>query len=124
MPTLIAIAVVENSAGQFLIGPRPAGSSLAGLWEFPGGKVESGETPEQAAVRECLEETGVAVRAVSEYPQRLQQYDHDHVRLHFFACRPESNNAPHAPFRWVAREELANYEFPEGNRGLLEWLLK
>src|SRR5437764_2006476 len=60
MPTPIAVAVVEKD-GHFLVGQRPEGVSLAGLWEFPGGKIEPGESPEAAAVRECLEETGVDV---------------------------------------------------------------
>ncbi len=54
--TRIAIAVVEHD-GNFLIGLRPSGAVLGGLWEFPGGKVEPDETPEAAAARECLEET-------------------------------------------------------------------
>lgn len=59
MPTPIAIAVVQH-ADQFLIGQRPAGLVLSGYWEFPGGKIQLGETPEAAAVRECLEETGLS----------------------------------------------------------------
>ncbi|MDP6469251.1 MAG: NUDIX domain-containing protein, partial [Pirellulaceae bacterium] len=59
-PTLIAIAVVEHN-GRFLVGMRPVETVLAGFSEFPGGKVEPNEVPAQAAVRECLEETGLEV---------------------------------------------------------------
>jgi len=118
----IAIAVVEHE-GRFLIGQRPPGVALAGLWEFPGGKVEPGETPEMAAVRECLEETGLAVDVIGAYPVHDHQYDHGAVRLHFFRCRPTDRpSAPAAPFRWVKREALADYAFPPGNAALLAQL--
>lgn len=122
-PTPIAIAVVENN-DRFLVGQRPEHVPLAGLWEFPGGKVEAGETPEAAAVRECLEETGLQVRVTSAYPQHVQRYVHGQVRLHFFACQlTNSASLPQGPYRWVPRAELASLDFPEGNRGLLEELL-
>ena len=76
MPTIIAIAVVEHD-DRFLIGQRPAGVALAGYWEFPGGKVEPDESPADAAVRECLEETGIQISVVGEYPTTRHQYDHD-----------------------------------------------
>src|SRR5688572_15023076 len=120
--TLIAIAVVEQN-GRFLIGQRPEGVPLAGLWEFPGGKVESDELPEAAARRECREEAGLEVEVTSEYPPHVQDYSHGRVELRFFACRPvNAEQAPHAPFHWIPRAELARYEFPEGNRRLLEVL--
>src|SRR5436853_675135 len=107
MPTSIAIAIVEHE-GRFLIGQRPRGVPLAGLWEFPGGKIEPGETPEAAAVRECLEETGLAVEPLFQYPTQRHHYDHDWVELHFIACRPLTFPplAPRESFRWVARAEL------------------
>jgi 8-oxo-dGTP diphosphatase len=126
MPTPIAIAVVEQE-GQFLVGQRPAGVPLAGLWEFPGGKIERGETPEAAAVRECLEETGVEAAPLFRYPEHVQAYDHDRVRLHFIACRPQnekSANPPREPFRWVGRVDLAALTFPAGNAALIELLLR
>lgn len=122
MTRLIAIAVVEH-AGRFLIGQRPAGTALAGLWEFPGGKVEPGENPADAAVRECREETGLEVEVVGEYPPQIHTYPHGTVHLRFFACRPRDPACPpQAPFRWTAREDLITHEFPAGNRQLLERL--
>jgi mutator protein MutT len=129
MPTQIAIAVVEHE-GLFLIGQRPAGVALAGLWEFPGGKVEADETPAQAAVRECLEETGLAVVVRGTYPTHVQQYAHDCVELHFFQCQlvpqpagsPASIATPGSPYLWVPRAELGRYTFPQGNRALLALL--
>jgi 8-oxo-dGTP diphosphatase len=122
MATPIAIAVVEHE-GNFLIGQRPAGVALAGLWEFPGGKIERGEAPEAAAVRECAEETGLLVEALFRYPNRVQHYDHDRVTLFFIACRlAPATPPPREPFRWVPRGNLGQYEFPEGNRELLKVL--
>jgi 8-oxo-dGTP diphosphatase len=123
MPTPIAIAVVEH-AGNFLIGQRPADVPLGGLWEFPGGKIEPGESPEAAAVRECLEETGLAVEPLFRFPEHVHEYDHDRVQLVFVACRPQSQEVGPLPdpFRWVSRVELARYGFPAGNRAIIEQL--
>jgi len=123
MPTSIAIAVVEHES-RFLIGQRPQGVSLAGLWEFPGGKIEPGETAELAAVRECLEETGISVEPLFRYPTHVQDYDHDQVVLHFIACRPiaGATTSSKPPFFWAERAKLPVYDFPAGNRELLRIL--
>jgi 8-oxo-dGTP diphosphatase len=122
MTTQIAIAVVEHE-GRFLIGQRPQGVPLAGLWEFPGGKVEPGESPTEAAVRECLEETGLVVRVVGEYPSHLHEYAHGQVELRFYRCELAATGQPKPPYGWVLRSDLKKYEFPAGNRGLLQELL-
>ena len=122
--TPIAIAVVEHE-GQILVGRRPVGVPLAGLWEFPGGKIESGETPEAAAIRECAEETGLRVQASFRYPSQFEQYDHGEVELFFIGCRLLGNlQQPRRPFLWVPRGELANLEFPSGNRAIIKRLLE
>ena len=122
MPTRIAIAVVEHD-GRYLIGRRGEGAPLAGLWEFPGGKIQAGETAELAAARECLEETGLAVEVGPAYPSVSHQYAHGEVALEFFACRPlEPARIPKAPFRWVLAADLGDYEFPEANGGLVAYL--
>jgi len=118
----IAIAVVEHQ-GRFLIGRRPDHGPLAGLWEFPGGKIEPGETPQAAAARECLEETGLAVEVGPAYEEVSHRYEHGSVRLCFFACRPIAD--PHdlpERFRWVEPRELAEYAFPAANARLIERL--
>jgi mutator protein MutT len=123
MSTLIAIAVVEHE-DRFLIGQRPEGVPLAGLWEFPGGKMEPGETAEGAAVRECLEETGIAVEPLFRYPTHVQDYDHGCVELHFIACRPVPGipTLPRPPFRWAERAKLSAHKFPAGNCEILRFL--
>ena len=111
----IAIAVVRD-ADRFLAGPRPAGAALAGYWEFPGGKVEAGESAEEAAVRECREEAGLDVVAGDELDFRDHDYAHDRVHLRFFDCRcVDSTQTPRPPFRWVPRGELASLRFPDAN---------
>jgi mutator protein MutT len=118
----IAVAVVEHE-GRFLIGRRAAGLPLEGFWEFPGGKVEPQETPAAAAVRECLEETGLAVRVTGSYGRADHDYEHAAVRLHFFACAPVEPLRPVAErFQWVAVETLGQFAFPPANAGLLSRL--
>ncbi|HUG68389.1 MAG TPA: (deoxy)nucleoside triphosphate pyrophosphohydrolase [Pirellulaceae bacterium] len=123
LPTRIAIAVVERN-GEFLVGERPPGKPLAGCAEFPGGRVEAGETPEQAAVRECFEETGLHIAVVSRYDECEHDYAHDRVHLHFFACRAVGASVePRFPFRWVPRANLRTLDFPEANLALLSVLV-
>jgi mutator protein MutT len=122
----VAVAVVEHD-GKFLVGLRPAGKPLAGFSEFPGGKVHSGETPAEAAERECREETGLSVVVGDPYPSVEHEYPHGRLTLHFFRCTladAAEGRIPHAPFRWVRRDELARLEFPEANRSLLERLVR
>jgi mutator protein MutT len=120
----IAVAVVEHG-GRFVVGLRPVGKPLAGLSEFPGGKVHPGETPAEAAERECREETGLSIIVGDPYPVVASDYPHGRLTLHFFRCtlaEPIVNATLIEPFRWVGREELARLEFPEANRSLLEAL--
>ena len=120
--TQIAIAVVRLD-GLVLIGPRPEGAPLAGLWEFPGGKVETLEEPDRAAARECLEEAGIAIEVCGAFPVVMHEYEHARVQLHFFDCRPIAPlPQPKSPYRWVAAADLSRYEFPAANAAILEFL--
>ena len=122
--TPIAVAVVESD-GAVLVGMRGPKSPLEGLWEFPGGKVESSESPASAAVRECWEETGLRVEVVAPFSEQVEQYGHGRVRLHFFRCRLlQPTGAVRAPFRWVSLSELALLPFPTGNRNVLKRLMR
>jgi len=123
-PTLIAIAIVEDD-DCFLVGLRPEGKSLSGSWEFPGGRVEVGETPAAGAVRECREETGLEVQIIGSYGGREHRYEHDHVQLHFFACCVTGpDREATEPFVWVERERLRELQFPAANAALLKHLLQ
>ena len=125
-PIAVAIAVVQQN-GRFLVGVRPAGVPLAGLAEFPGGKVNLGESPEAAAVRECREETGLAVEVVDKYFFANHRYEHGLLEIHFFRCQPiragSAELLPRPPFRWITAEELEHLEFPAANAPLTQQLL-
>lgn len=83
-PLEVAAAVVQQADGKFLLAERPAGKPYAGWWEFPGGKVEAGETPYHALVRELHEELGIEVDKAHPWLTRVYAYPHAKVRLHFF----------------------------------------
>lgn len=79
----VAVGVLISPDGKFLLTSRPAGKVYAGYWEFPGGKLEAGETVEQALRRELQEEIGVTIAAAHPWKESLVDYPHGLVRLHF-----------------------------------------
>jgi 8-oxo-dGTP pyrophosphatase MutT (NUDIX family) len=86
--------------------------------------VRAGESCEHAAIRECLEETGLAVRVVERCAVVRHDYAQDRVELHFFRCMlVDSERQPREPFRWAPAVELAELQFPEANRAVLEQLV-
>jgi 8-oxo-dGTP diphosphatase len=120
--TAIAVAVVRRG-DNVLIGPRPAGAPLAGYWEFPGGKVLPDESPGDAAVRECLEETGLRIRVSQASAVVDHRYNHETLRLHFLDAVPlDPESLPRSPFRWIPILELDEYQFPPANATVLEAL--
>ena len=82
-PVDVAVGVLIDPEGRFLLTSRPAGKVFAGYWEFPGGKLEAGETVEQALERELHEEIGIRIGAVQRWKVELMDYPHARVRLHF-----------------------------------------
>ncbi|MBK9363120.1 MAG: NUDIX domain-containing protein [Rubrivivax sp.] len=82
-PVDVAVGVLIDGAGRFLLTSRPPGKVYAGYWEFPGGKFEPGETVEQALRRELHEELGITIGAVHPWQQAIVDYPHARVRLHF-----------------------------------------
>jgi 8-oxo-dGTP diphosphatase len=123
--------VIEVSAGlifrsgKLLITQRHADSHLGGLWEFPGGKRESGETFEQCLVRELQEELGVEVVVGNLLDELTHSYPERTVRLKFFACRLKQGEPQPigcAAVQWVSQQELADYSFPAADARLLDKL--
>ena len=82
-PVDVAVGVLIDAEGRFLLTSRPAGKVYAGYWEFPGGKLEAGESVEQALRRELHEELGIEIGAVQPWQVELLDYPHARVRLHF-----------------------------------------
>jgi 8-oxo-dGTP diphosphatase len=117
----VAIGLVWKDS-RLLIARRPAGVHLGGFWEFPGGKVEAGETPQAALLRELREEVGVEAESFGERAQLEFTYPDRTVRIHPIDCRWLSGE-PHPAGceepRWVALAELSAYEFPPANAPLL-----
>jgi 8-oxo-dGTP diphosphatase len=83
VPVDVAVGVLIDPEGRFLLTSRPEGKVYAGYWEFPGGKLEAGETVEQALRRELIEELGITIGAVHPWKVELVDYEHARVRLHF-----------------------------------------
>ena len=83
MPVDVAVGVLIDAAGRFLLTSRPAGKVYAGYWEFPGGKLEAGETVEHALRRELHEELGIEIGRAEPWRIELVDYPHARVRLHF-----------------------------------------
>lgn len=99
----VAAAVIEREDGSFLLGQRAPDTFYPGYWEFPGGKVEAGETPRDALVRELHEELGIAVTRADPWIVREHSYEHAHVRLHFFRVRGwhgELRDHVHSALAW------------------------
>ena len=130
-PSIIHHPLIEVSAalifrgGQLLIAQRPADAHLGGLWEFPGGKREPGESFEQCLVREIREELGIEIGIGRLFEDVTHDYAEKSVRLKFFLCqivRGEPQALGCAAIRWIERAELAQYEFPAADARLLEKL--
>jgi A/G-specific adenine glycosylase len=118
----IACGVVWRR-GRVLIDRRPAEGLLGGLWEFPGGKVEPGETPAEAAGREIREETGIEVTVGEPIARVDHAYTHFRITLHAFHCQWQAGRAKplgSAAVRWVRPSELTRYAFPKANRAILD----
>jgi A/G-specific adenine glycosylase len=121
---IIAVAVIRRD-GRYLIGKRPQRGLLGGLWEFPGGKVEAGESHAQALRRECREELGVTVRVGGLVAEVSHAYSHFKVRLSVYACALEQGEPQpraHDALAWAAPEAFGRYAFPKANHKFLHLL--
>ena len=125
-----AVALVDPD-GRILIAQRPEGKSLAGLWEFPGGKVAPGETPEEALVRELYEELGIETWQSCLAPLTFasHRYDDFHLLMPLFACRRWQGTVQAKEgqsLKWVRASELKNYPMPPADIPLIpilrDWL--
>jgi len=118
LKTILVVAVVLiDRDGRVLLSQRPSGKSMAGLWEFPGGKVENGEVPEEALIRELKEELGIDTWSSCLAPLSFASYSYEdfHLLMPVFVCRkwvgsptPMEGQA----LKWVNRDKLKDYPMP------------
>ena len=124
-PAIEVSAGLVFRSGKLLITQRHADAHLGGLWEFPGGKREPGETFEQCLVRELQEELGIEVAVGALFESVTHAYAEKTVHLQFFLCRlPVGEPQPLgcAALKWVRHDELAAHEFPAADAQLLQKL--
>ncbi len=124
---LIGVAVIWDETGKILIDKRRLGDSFGGLWEFPGGKKEAGETIENCIKREVLEELGIEV-ALEEHLITIEyNYSEIRVKLHVYHCRYLRGILKAIEcdeFRWVTLDEIDRFTFPEANEQIITALKK
>jgi 8-oxo-dGTP diphosphatase len=128
---LVAACALLDEDGRVLLTRRPQGKPMAGLWEFPGGKVDAGETPEVALIRELREELGITVQARCLAPLTFASHGYDsfHLLMPLYICRRwEGDVEPleGQEIAWVRSDKLQSYEMPPADVPLIpilqDWL--
>lgn len=122
----VVAAVIERD-GRYLITQRRDEAVLAGLWEFPGGRVEAGEADDTALQRELRHRVGVEARVDGKLAERHHAYDGYDVHLTLYACKLAANVDPRPlnvrDVRWVASEDFSQYKFPPADQATMDQLL-
>ena len=124
---LVAAAALIDADGRVLICKRPPGKALAGLWEFPGGKIEDGETPEACLIRELDEELGikVATACLAPFVFASHGYDSFHLIMPLYLCRRWEGLVQareHEAIAWVKPNQMGAYPMPPADAPLVAWL--
>jgi 8-oxo-dGTP diphosphatase len=124
---LVAAAALVDVDGRVLICKRPHGKHLAGMWEFPGGKVEKGETPEDCLIRELHEELGINVvqACLAPFVFTSHAYDSFHLLMPLYVCRRWNGVVQareHEALAWVRPNQMADYPMPPADAPLAAWL--
>jgi 8-oxo-dGTP diphosphatase len=124
---LVAAAALVDVDGRVLICQRPEGKQLAGLWEFPGGKLEPGETPEACLIRELHEELGIEVKSacLAPFVFASHTYDDFHLLMPLYLCRRWDGfvqKREHQALAWVEPMKLADYPMPPADAPLVAYL--
>jgi 8-oxo-dGTP diphosphatase len=124
---MVAAAALIDVDGKVLICKRPAGKALAGLWEFPGGKLEKGESPEACLIRELHEELGIVVNNACLAPFVFASHDYEsfHLLMPLYLCRRWDGVVTpreHEAIEWVKPSRLGDYPMPPADAPLVAWL--
>lgn len=122
----ISVGIIRNAAGEIYITQRAADAHMAHKWEFPGGKIEAGETPQDAVIRELQEEVGIAATSLHQFDKLEYQFPDRHITLWFWLVdgwEGEPWGKEGQPGRWVAQQELVAEEFPPANAPVIEKLI-
>ena len=124
---LVVAAALFDKSGRVLLAQRPEGKSMAGLWEFPGGKVETGETPERALQRELHEELGIEIDAEHLFPITFASFAYPsfHLLMPLFGCQSWSGTIlprEGQSFAWVETSNLHDYPAPAADIPLFDVL--
>ena len=125
MKTILVVAVVLiDRDGRVLLSQRPSGKSMAGLWEFPGGKVENGEVPEEALIRELKEELGIDTWSSCLAPLSFASHSYEdfHLLMPVFVCRKWLGNPTPMEgqaLKWVSKNKLKDYPMPEADTPII-----
>ena len=127
MVFVVACALVDAD-GRVLIAQRPAGKALAGLWEFPGGKLEQGETPEDCLVRELREELGIVTKPACLAPLTFAShaYDEFHLFMPLYICRKYEGiprGMENQAIKWVKPKQLRDFPMPPADEPLIPALI-
>ncbi|WOC16603.1 (deoxy)nucleoside triphosphate pyrophosphohydrolase [Pseudochrobactrum sp. MP213Fo] len=125
---LVVACALIDADGRILLAQRPEGKNLAGLWEFPGGKVESGETPEAALIRELEEELGIITKPACLAPLTFASYAYEkfHLLMPLYICRRYEGIARSMEgqaLKWVRPQDLRNYPMPPADEPLIPFLI-
>jgi 8-oxo-dGTP diphosphatase len=123
--TIVVTAAIIQRDDRYLVTRRQPGVHLAGVWEFPGGKCDAGESLAACMARELGEELGIQATVGGEIFAITHEYPDRQVELHFFECRSVDDPSPllGQEMRWVTREELADLEFPPADAELISILV-
>lgn len=122
----ISVGIIRNAAGEIYITQRAADSHMAHKWEFPGGKIEAGETPEEAVIRELQEEVGIAATSLHQFDKLEYQFPDRHITLWFWMVdgwEGEPWGKEGQPGRWMAGPTLDPAAFPPANEPVISKLI-
>ena len=123
MKTIEVTAAIIRNKGQILICQRPAHKNCGLLWEFPGGKIEAGETGEQCVIRECQEELGITLSVEQKLTDITYEYADRIVHLHFYLCNIAKGileQKEHNALEWITLGQVEQYEFCPADKEMIK----